>query len=425
MGNSNKKSQRQNKLDEQDKVIYRPSDIYIPPLTNYKYFERRVEYTTEQLEYSKEEEKLLSEIKPEKINLMQFPPNNSEEKIKVIIDTDIGTDWDDAMAIIYALHIPNLEILGITTNYGIPDLRAAITQKIIDAYMKKNPGKNKIPVISGASRPLGTHRELLIYGHEGKPFYDQSHLRKAINMKTITNRKQENASKFIASMVKKYPNQVKIISIGIPTNIGLALKNNKEIIPLIKEIIIMGCGSVIKKVIMTEDKIIDYDPIEKIKNGEVINLYPNHNVSGDTIASKILFDSGIPTKIISHSVSSEFWAKGSVIDYLKEKANSIKDINNPDDPEGVVGLLMKEWFSIRRQNGQCPHDPLTVHEAVYGEDKSPIIYARGRIILTEWAAFSTFIPLENGPHYLGVDIKKDNNFLEILSNTIMSEEEKK
>ena len=109
---------------------------------------------------------------------------------------------------------------------------------------------------------------------------------------------------------------------------------------------------------------------------------------------------------------------------MKEKAEKIKDINNPDEPEGVVGLLMKEWFSIRRQKGQCPHDPLTVHEAVYGGDKSPVIYARGRIILTEWAAFSTFIPQENGPHCLGMEVKKDNNFLEILSNTIMNKEEK-
>ena len=140
------------------------------------------------------------------------------------------------MAIIYALHISNLEILGITTNYGIPDLRANVTQKIIDAYMKKNPNKNKIPVIAGASRPLGTHCELLIYGHEGLPFFTKSHLKNALKMDNIMKREQENASNFIVTTIKKYPNQVKIISIGIPTNIGLALKKNKEIIPLIKEI---------------------------------------------------------------------------------------------------------------------------------------------------------------------------------------------
>ena len=88
-----------------------------------------------------------------------------------------------------------------------------------------------------------------------------------------------------------------------------------------------------------------------------------------------------------------------------------------------MGLLMKEWFSIRRQNGQCPHDPLTIHEAVYGGNKSPIIYARGRIVMSEWAAFSFFVPMENGPHYLGVKVKKDNNFLEILANTIMNDKE--
>ena len=413
MGNKHTKN---NKSDKKDDDILNSYDIYIPPLTNYKYFERRVPYMTEELEYSKEEEKLLSELKPEKINLTEFPQDNEQEKIKVIIDTDIGTDWDDAMAIIYALHIPNIEILGITTNYGIPDLRANITQKIIDAYMKKNPDKNKIPIIAGASRPLGTHRELFIYGHEGLPFYEKSHLKKALEMKNITKREQENASKFIVSTIKKYPNQVKIISIGIPTNIGLALKNNKEIIPLIKEIVIMGCGSIIKN-----DS--NYDPVNELKNGNIINIYPNHNLSGDTIASKILFDSCIPTKIISHSVSSKFWCEGPVIDYFKERANNIKDLNNPDDPEGVVGLLMNVWFKIRRQNGQCPHDPLTIHEAIFGGDKSPIIYARGRIIVTEWAAFSTFIPMENGPHYFGIEVKKDNKFLEILANTIMNKKE--
>ena len=33
------------------------------------------------------------------------------------------------MAIIDALNIPNLETLGITTNYGIPDLREQVAQK--------------------------------------------------------------------------------------------------------------------------------------------------------------------------------------------------------------------------------------------------------------------------------------------------------
>ena len=49
---------------------------------------------------------------------------------------------------------------------------------------------------------------------------------------------------------------------------------------------------------------------------------------------------------------------------------------------------MKEWLKKRHQNGQYPHDPLTVHEAIYCGDKSPIIYARGRVSSHDWAAFS-------------------------------------
>ena len=373
-------------------------------------------YTTEQKEISDSEQKKLSELIPEKINLMNFPEIKYEnnQKQKVIIDTDLGTDWDDAMAIMYALKIPYLEIIGITTNYGIPKLRANVVQKIIDAYLKQNPEKGKIPVIPGASRPLGTHRALMLYGHEGLPFFKSSILKKSIDMKYILNQEQENASKFIVDQIRKYPNEIKIISIGIPTNIGLAIKNNPEIIPLIKEIVIMGCGSAVKNY-----EKMDYNPITEIKNGNIISLYPNHNISGDSLATKIIFDSNIPIKIVSHTVSSKFWSEGNIIDFFRQKANEEKDKTNPETPEGAVGLLMEQWFGRRYQNGQCPHDPLTVNEAVFGGEDSPIIYARGWVVIHEWAAFGTFVPNNNGPHYLGVDVKKNNNFLDKLEKTII------
>ena len=416
MGNVfNKKKSSEENIDEDDTDILH-QEIYIPPLTDYKYFNRRMPYSSEKKEISESEQKKISQINPEKIEFKTFPefsPKNS--KIKIIIDTDLGTDWDDAMAILYALNIPHIEILGITTNYGIPKLRAKVVQKIIDAYEKKNPeNKDKIKVIPGASRPLGTHRELMIYGHEGLPFFEIDELRKNLGMKFIMNQEQENAAKFIVEQVKKYPNEIKIVSIGIPTNIGLAIKNNPEIISLIKEIIIMGCGSIVKT---------EQDPLEEIKNGKIISLYPNHNISGDSLASKILFDANIPTKIVSHTVSSKFWSEGKVIDFLRNKANEEKDKKNPQTPEGGVGLLMNEWFGVRHQNGQCPHDPLTINEAAFGGDDSPIIYARGYVVIHEWAAFGTFIPRNDGPHYLGVDVKKNNNFLSKLEKTIIGEEE--
>ena len=131
MGNKQNKSKKK-KIDDDnddDNNIFFNRDIYIPPLTNYKYFERRMPYTMEEKEISESEQKRISELIPEKIDLTIFP-EIKDTKIKVIIDTDLGTDWDDAMALMYALNIPHLEILGITTNYGIPKLRAKVVQKI-------------------------------------------------------------------------------------------------------------------------------------------------------------------------------------------------------------------------------------------------------------------------------------------------------
>jgi len=183
--NNSKKNKHKDEDEEDDYYIFN-REIYIPPLTDYKYFNKRMPYTMEEKEISDEEQKKISEIIPEKINLTSFP-EIKESKIKVIIDTDLGTDWDDAMALMYALRIPKIEILGITTNYGIPKLRAKVIQKILDAYEKQNPEKNKIPVISGASRPLGTHRELMLYGHEGQPFFNSKELKENIKMEFIMN----------------------------------------------------------------------------------------------------------------------------------------------------------------------------------------------------------------------------------------------
>ena len=95
----------------------------------------------------------------------------------------------------------------------------------------------------------------------------------------------------------------------------------------------MGCGSIIK-----HERNASYNPINDIKNGKTISLYQNHNISGDSLASKILFYSNIPTKIVSHTIFSKFWSEGKVIYYLRNKSNEEKDKRNPETPEGDVGI---------------------------------------------------------------------------------------
>jgi hypothetical protein len=72
----------------------------------------------------------------------QTPPPSTPEKI--IIDTDIGDDVDDAFAVALALKSPEVEILGITTTFGDTEARA----KLVDRMLGE-AGRTDIPVAVG------------------------------------------------------------------------------------------------------------------------------------------------------------------------------------------------------------------------------------------------------------------------------------
>lgn len=82
---------------------------------------------------------------------------------RIILDTDIGTNADDAVALALALKSPEIRIAGITTVYGKVRTRALIAQKVLDLC-----GVRHIPVCPGIELPLLRNRPLLRAGIEGK-----------------------------------------------------------------------------------------------------------------------------------------------------------------------------------------------------------------------------------------------------------------
>jgi purine nucleosidase len=85
---------------------------------------------------------------------------------KVIIDTDIGDDIDDAFALALALHSPELQILGVTTTFGDTELRAKLARRLLDAA-----GRQDIPVFAGAptqTTSVFTQRRYAESGHFDK-----------------------------------------------------------------------------------------------------------------------------------------------------------------------------------------------------------------------------------------------------------------
>ncbi|MGG1575288.1 nucleoside hydrolase [Fictibacillus sp. NRS-1165] len=149
----------------------------------------------------------------------------------VILDVDTGID--DALAIAYAVHSPELNILGITTGFGNVSAEEA-TRNTLQVLQLLN--RADIPVYRGAERPFRRestrHRAYDVHGQDGlgniqlpPPELLSSGL---------------HASDFIISMVKKYPHEITLITVGTQTNLALALEKEPSIIDLVKEVIIMG-----------------------------------------------------------------------------------------------------------------------------------------------------------------------------------------
>jgi purine nucleosidase len=141
---------------------------------------------------------------------------------KVIIDTDIGDDIDDAFAIALALKSPELEILGISTTFGDTEARAKIVDRLLG-----EAGRPDIPVLAGTPTHTTNVTNQKRYG-EGGHFAKTSH---------------PNAVDFILDQIRRYPGQITLIAIGPLMNVGALIDKDPQTFLKLKRVVTMG-GSI-------------------------------------------------------------------------------------------------------------------------------------------------------------------------------------
>ncbi len=77
-----------------------------------------------------------------------------EGKHLVLLDTDIGDDIDDALALALAVRSPEIELTGVTTVFGDTRLRARLAKHLLHTFERDD-----IPVAAGVAVPmLARHR---------------------------------------------------------------------------------------------------------------------------------------------------------------------------------------------------------------------------------------------------------------------------
>ncbi len=144
---------------------------------------------------------------------------------KLILDTDIGSDIDDAVCLAYLLAQPQCRLLGITTVSGEPEKRAMLA-----SVLCKVAGQT-VPIYPGAAQPLLIQQQ--------QPSAPQSAaLTKWDHDTTFPH---GEAIEFLRHTIRAHPGEVTLLTIGPLTNIALLFAMDPEIPSLLKRLVLM-CG---------------------------------------------------------------------------------------------------------------------------------------------------------------------------------------
>lgn len=236
----------------------------------------------------------------------------SQFKYHVLIDTDIGDDIDDALALALTLCSPEIELHGVTTVFGDTQLRARLAAHLLRTY-----GRADIPVAAGLPFPLQMRHH-----PSGVP-------QAAILNPHVPERvSASSAPEFIIQQALAYPNLLTLICIGPLTNIATALQMEPRLFLLVRRIVMMGGISSL--------------PI------------PEWNVRSDPLAARYVLSSGIPITLIGLNITRR-------CQFLPGDLERLRAACSPQTK--LLNQLINVWQRHRpRWHPRLPylHDPLTI-----------------------------------------------------------------
>jgi purine nucleosidase len=178
---------------------------------------------------------------------------------KIIIDTDIGDDIDDAFAVALALRSPELQILGITTTFGDTATRAKLVDRLLAVA-----GREDIPVAAGTPTAPKTEFTQRAYAEGG----------------SLPPKPHPAAVDFILDQIKRYPGQITLVEIGPLFNVGALIDTDLGTFRKLRRVVMMG-GSI--------ERGYGWLPY-----GPPVPPQPEWNIVNDIPAAQKLFAAGVP-----------------------------------------------------------------------------------------------------------------------------------
>lgn len=238
----------------------------------------------------------------------------------LVLDTDIGSDVDDALALAFALRHPDIDLVAVTTVADDVRLRAHIAHKLLQIA-----GRSDVEVAPGVGWKRSPSKRPSAWSHEGRGLLDPDETRPRFARDGVTLLVDETKHKAL-----------EVATIGMQSNIAAALDRDDDLARRVAHLHVMGGV---------------FAPIRA--HGRERPPSSDHNLVVDPTASVRALNAGIPTTYVPLDVTVHAPLPRALLEELR----------GGDDLCRALARLVDVWIEVSRPPDDVAaimHDPLTV-----------------------------------------------------------------
>ena len=269
---------------------------------------------------------------------------------RVLLDTDIGSDVDDALALGLLLACPEqLDLVAVTTVCGDTRLRARIAARLLGVA-----GRERVEVCAGEEVPiLRAANRFVWFGHEGRALPDGHDAQLS----------EEWAPERIVRAAREKPG-LELIAIGPLTNLARAIALDPKLPERVASLTVMG------------------GHVRSVRLGaKELPHGIDYNLCSDPEATVAVLGAGFRTTLVTADVTLQTWMGPADLARIEAGGPLAR----------AIGAMLRQWTGVQKKlfsswGGPEPsdfvaflHDPLTVQALI---DPTPLRFETLHIVPT-------------------------------------------
>lgn len=247
---------------------------------------------------------------------------------RIVLDTDMGTDADDALCLALALASPELDLVAVTTVSADTGRRAAIARRLLDLA-----GRSDVPVHAGLASPRTAGASFLWLGDEGDFLLAKD--------EPVAGISAEPAVDALVRLLRA-EDGLEVVAVGPMTNLAAAIEREPSLAARIARLTVMG-GHVRR---------VAYE-------GHEFPHGVDYNLCSDGASSKLVLSAGMPIRLVTADVTLATWIR-------PEDLAAIESVATPF--HAAIAAAIRAWTPHMRDIFGGMGAPIAPHNVAFLHD---------------------------------------------------------